>query len=386
MKPFKPKVSSILKPISKNAPCGTNIKYLQIFDDIKNLRTKDEDYLPKGVWEETQKNLVDHKKIVQQCFDVLQKQSKDLQVLCWLTEALCYTRGLKGLVDGLNILHACIQKFWPTLYPLMSENDSEERLHIFAWLQRTLSDALLEINITEPQDATLLLVTFGRYIQVKHIAQKTKLSKDDEALRAYAEEVQKSVKSTFSSFYDGICNDAQCAKNLLDQIQNLLVKNIGDDAQGVFYTAHQKLESLIEDMETLRKTARQTPMGRRIKDKALSLVTRPSKNKTEKTLALQDLPSADGKRKTLAAPQHTQLIDLTAIETLATQLTRESAYEVLEQVSTFLNEDDAQSPLPTLLTAVCHLRKKSFSDIVKSFESPSDAMTFFDQASKLSKK
>lgn len=389
---FKTRVASLLKPIHKKEPCGTNVRYKKIFDDIKKMRTVDDETLPTGVWQEANTTQLDRKQIITLCTEVLCTQSKDLQIICWLAESLCYEAGLQGLLEGVLVLKGCAEKFWDALYPRIEEGDTEERLHILAWFSKTMADALLRIEITQPEDPGLLMVSFERYLQVKRVLQKTKTGKtgkDDADILAYAEEMRKSAKATYVSFYDGLEQHIQTLKDQLDALQAFLIGPLKDDAQGIFYDIHQRLDGVLEASLSLKKGARAHKIGARLKEKALSLVKRPTQNKSQPTKAQGHGDAVAIAHRDEALTQEPLNVLLDSETTGADPelvLNRDNAYDVLEKLTTFLVKEDAQSPLPLLLEAVCNLRKKSFTDIMKSFDSTQEATAFFDQINKLSKK
>ena len=386
---FKTRVASLLKPIHKKDPCGTNVRYKKIFDDIKKMRTVDDETLPTGVWQEANTAQLDRKQIITLCTEVLCTQSKDLQVICWLAESLCYEAGLQGLLEGVLVLKGCAEKFWDALYPRIEEGDTEERLHILAWFSKTMADALLRIEITQPEDPGLLMVSFERYLQVKRVLQKTKTGKDDADILAYAEEMRKSAKATYVSFYDGLEQHIQTLKDQLDALQAFLIGPLKDDAQGIFYDIHQRLDGVLEASLSLKKGARAHKIGARLKEKALSLVKRPTQDKGHppKPQRPGDAVAMTHRDEALTPEPLNVLLDS---ETTGADpelvLNRDNAYEVLEKLTTFLAKEDPQSPLPLILQAVCGLRKKSFTDIMKSFGSTQEATAFFEQINKLSKK
>ena len=75
----------ILKPIAGDNPSGESLRYAPIYTQIKEAVREDDD-LTQGVWQ-TERKVADWPKVVKLCSDALIKQSKDLQLAAWLTEA-----------------------------------------------------------------------------------------------------------------------------------------------------------------------------------------------------------------------------------------------------------------------------------------------------------
>ena len=61
--------------------------------------------------------------------DALASQSKDLEIACWLTEALTRRDGLAGLANGVTIIVGLIDGFWDRgMFPAPDPDDPEGRL------------------------------------------------------------------------------------------------------------------------------------------------------------------------------------------------------------------------------------------------------------------
>lgn len=60
---------------------------------------------------------------------LLLKNTKDLDIAAWLTEALLRTGGVAGLADGLELIHGLIARYWDDgLWPAADEDGDETRL------------------------------------------------------------------------------------------------------------------------------------------------------------------------------------------------------------------------------------------------------------------
>src|SRR5688572_8276789 len=93
----------LLAPVSAEQPAGRNMEYEQVYNEIREARESDPDYLPQGEWA-TELRKADWSKVVRLSSQVLQKESKDLQVACWLIEGLSHQHGISGLLDGTGFL------------------------------------------------------------------------------------------------------------------------------------------------------------------------------------------------------------------------------------------------------------------------------------------
>jgi type VI secretion system protein ImpA len=59
--------------------------------------------------------------------DALAAQSKDLEIGCWMTEALVRREGLAGLALGARLLAGLCERYWDALYPRPDEEGLEGR-------------------------------------------------------------------------------------------------------------------------------------------------------------------------------------------------------------------------------------------------------------------
>ena len=64
----------LLAPLDADQPAGRDMEYEQIFDDIRQARESDPDYLPQGEWA-TELRKADWGKVVRLSTKVLQEDS-----------------------------------------------------------------------------------------------------------------------------------------------------------------------------------------------------------------------------------------------------------------------------------------------------------------------
>src|SRR5438094_8971564 len=105
----------LLTPIAGDNPSGQNLRYAAVYDKIKEARRK-EDPVSQGDWQRALKE-ADYPLVIKVATEALKRNSKDLQIAAWLTEALVYEEGLLGLAAGLDLLRGLLERFWDTVYP-----------------------------------------------------------------------------------------------------------------------------------------------------------------------------------------------------------------------------------------------------------------------------
>jgi len=91
-------IRDLLQPVAGDNPGGTDIRYEPVLDKIRQARIEELD-LPAGEYTRERKT-ADYGLVVKLATEVLTKQSKDLQVAAWLTEALLQRDGVGGFRTG----------------------------------------------------------------------------------------------------------------------------------------------------------------------------------------------------------------------------------------------------------------------------------------------
>ena len=120
----------LLKPISEEAPCGTDLSY--------DVRLQELDTLVRGK-PETQFSAAeppDWKLIRARCLELF-AESKDLRLALTLSVALLELEGLSGFREGLSLIGGLLKHYWTTVHPQLDpedNNDPLQRMNIVASL------------------------------------------------------------------------------------------------------------------------------------------------------------------------------------------------------------------------------------------------------------
>jgi type VI secretion system protein ImpA len=138
-------LETLLAPISEEKPSGEYMRYSGIYDEISEARRSDD--LPQGEWQ-TEVKLADFRKVIGLAVPVLEKDTKDLQIGAWLSEALVKEHGFVGLRDSLRMVSGFQENFWETLHPEIDEGDMEGRANALAWMEAQVAFALKQAKIT----------------------------------------------------------------------------------------------------------------------------------------------------------------------------------------------------------------------------------------------
>jgi type VI secretion system protein ImpA len=128
-----PLPDNLLNPIAGENPCGEDLRYAPVYDQIKEARREEEAYEP-GEWIKR----ADYPQVVKLCTEALASKSKDLQIAAWLTDALLRTEGFAGLKQGLDLLLGFVSTIWDGLYPQLEDGDAELRAGPLQWVGSNL--------------------------------------------------------------------------------------------------------------------------------------------------------------------------------------------------------------------------------------------------------
>ena len=140
-------LEAILSPISEENPSGESMRYSGLYDEINEARRADDD-VEQGEWK-TELKVADFRKVIELAEPALIKDTKDLQIAVWFSEALVKEHGFKGLRDGLKMVSGLQDKFWETLFPEIDEGDEEGRANALSWMDTQTAFAVKGVVITQ---------------------------------------------------------------------------------------------------------------------------------------------------------------------------------------------------------------------------------------------
>lgn len=131
-------IEALLAPLDGDLPCGPDLSFSAEFDQIAEMRRADDPSLAQGEWV-TSLKVADWPGVARQCTELLTRQTKDLRLAQWLTEALALTQGYAGLLQGLQLCTGLCQNHWHHLHPQADEGDMDQRVGNMTWLLQRLA-------------------------------------------------------------------------------------------------------------------------------------------------------------------------------------------------------------------------------------------------------
>jgi type VI secretion system protein ImpA len=140
-------LEAIMQPVSEDKPSGENLQYSGLYDEIREARRADKD-LAQGQWQ-IELKVANFPQVINLAVSALEKQTKDLQIAAWLTEALVKEHEFAGLRDSLRLLIGLQENFWETLFPEIDEGDMEGRANAIEWMDAQAAFAVKGASITD---------------------------------------------------------------------------------------------------------------------------------------------------------------------------------------------------------------------------------------------
>jgi type VI secretion system protein ImpA len=227
-------LNRLIAPIPGDHPCGEDISFSQEYDDVREARRQDDLSLTQGDWE-TELKSAQWPKVRQLCEHLLQNKSKDLQIACWYTEALCNLQGFKGLAFGLQILEILVTDFWEFFYPDLIPDDLEERAGKIEWLNKQLPTTIRNIPLTDRASGGWSWLKWDESRTVDNLGLKDAAAKE----RAVAEgkltgEVfDRAASASGLPFYQKLHAEIQDAKAMLAKVEKHIDDRFGAESPGL---------------------------------------------------------------------------------------------------------------------------------------------------------
>lgn len=146
--PVEIDIETLLNPISEESPSGAHLRYEGTYERVREARREDDPTLPQGVWERPLKK-ADWAAVIAISVEALSKKTKDLQIAVWLGEAWINQGGISGFRQTLELCCGLCDRFWDTLYPVLSDGDPSVRVGLVDWLDDVAARELRQIPLTE---------------------------------------------------------------------------------------------------------------------------------------------------------------------------------------------------------------------------------------------
>lgn len=223
-------ISAVLAPIPGDALAGVNMAFSTEFGDIKEARRADE-VLPQGDWELKDTKEAEWPKVKELTLNLLQNQTKDLQLLCWLTEALTNLHGVQGLYTGFVAMREVIAQFWDDLYP-SAEDGLDARAGKLAFLDSVLPGVVASISLTEGSGGRFGLRHWNEARAIENARRKNPTAAEEMLNdgKIAHEVIDKSVASSSDDFYRTLHSEISACQESYRQFEAVIDEKFGNEA------------------------------------------------------------------------------------------------------------------------------------------------------------
>lgn len=253
----------LLAPISPEQPCGVDLRldesadslYYLLKDARNNARAIERNSFPGDENNADQPERKFWKTILTKAPEAL-KQSKDLEISAWLTEALLREYGFAGLRDGLALLNALVNQFWDGLYPLPDEDGISTRVAVLVGLNGIKNNGgtlIAPIN-TAPltKDGLYSAWSYAQAREFDKIKDAAAKKKKAESGAVSVDTIKASIKPSASEFYFNLQDDISIALEQFAQLSEQLEQLCGDDVPPTS-AIRKNLEKALSVLQTLAK-------------------------------------------------------------------------------------------------------------------------------------
>ncbi|HEX8587735.1 type VI secretion system protein TssA [Pseudomonas sp.] len=310
-----------------NGGSGEDLSFSTLFDNVKEARRADPDYLTQGDWQTDLKSS-DWDLTITLAAQGLARQSKDLMLVAWLSEALAHRYHFIGITFGLTLAERILQQFWDDLYPALDEG-LDQRAARLAWLKTTLADVVGGLPITQGDQFGLLRYDESRHIENLALQnpQAMRIALDEGKINA--EIFQRSVVLTDTEHF------LRKASEITDSLQ--ACRQLQATADRLFGHEAPSFAGLSEILSRAAQLAEKL-----LKDRGVEINPAPAPPASE--------PLAEPADQHAAGPAMTITVKDTASAPLrTTPLTRDEAFTMLAGVAQFFKQTEPQSPVPYLI-------------------------------------
>ena len=264
-------LGTFLDPVSEEQPAGESLAEQGLFREIEELRRADDPSLPQGVWSHELKR-ADWPKVARLCRQALEKETKDLRLAAWLTEAWTHMDGLEGSAKGIAVLRGLCAEFWETVHPLPDGDDLGSRLAPILWLDGKLVQALKQTPVTEPDDGQdTPQLSWNDWEWALHFenlkeADPAAAQEQDTGERVTKDKFQISANLTATDFFERQLARVEQVEGERAELAETLDALAGKDAPNL-----RKVRHILADLSGfLKRTLRQRADSEELLDEALA--------------------------------------------------------------------------------------------------------------------
>lgn len=234
-------LTKLLAPITDELPAGYDIRehaeYSEQYYSLRDLRNHVRAEERKVVQlEDLHALAADWKPVREQCLDILQHQSKDVEVMAWLAEAAIRLDGFNGLAQVFKVIDAVVREYWGQLFPLPDEDGIQATLYPLSGLNGDNGEGTLVMPIRMApfmysMDGEAVLV--WDYIKACELAQvqdQAKRNRRIENGERTVEQLQQLMHGSDSALIRNIADAVHATKQHFASLEDFLNEQCGLDS------------------------------------------------------------------------------------------------------------------------------------------------------------
>ncbi len=242
-------ILDLLEPIKKENPSGRWVRYENKYLAILAEKNEDDPNLPMGEWERPLKQ-TDWKRVIDIAGDLLEKETKDLEICILLMQGWTSLYGMNGLRCGLLLMYKLTEKYWETLWPKFESSDSDARISPYKWLATKGPDFFKDKIVFLPRnDQREQSFTYLDNLLVKNIGSKLitlSNDQDNKIIKKSLLEIQLSKEDT--NYLKELESSALEAKTIIKKLDSFLEKKLGNES-----ISFSKITLFIEEVISFRQ-------------------------------------------------------------------------------------------------------------------------------------
>lgn len=312
--------SLLLKPIFSEAPAGIDIRKGEnsdLYHTAKDARFLARTIERKNPGEES-KAKEKWENVYTICLEILESQSKDIEILTWLIESLVRKFGFAGLRDGLHLVNEYIKVFWDELYPQPDEDGISSKIRGFINLNGedgngTLVAPIMRIPLTQGHtNGPFALWQYKQALETEKINDPEKREKYIAEGRLSLKDFDTAVKETSVNFFKDLMEDMDLTLSELTLFDSLMIEKCAKEAPSIG-ALRRVIGEIFSAVKFFAKDVMKT--------------------------GVLEVDSIKEKKKEAS----------TGIIKEEDILSRDNAFQILLNVASFFKKTEPQSPLPYIL-------------------------------------
>ena len=345
----------LLEPIEKEKPSGRWVRYENKYLAIVAEKNADDPILPMGEWERPLKQ-TDWKRVTDIAEDLLEKETKDLEICIFLIQGWTCLYGMYGLRCGLLLMYKLTEKYWDTLWPKFESSDSDARMSPYKWLVTKGPDFFKDKIVFLPRNKQReWSLTYLDHLMEKNSGSKSiTISNDQEnqIIKKSLSGIHLSKEDT--NYLEEVESNALEAKTIIEKLDSFLEKKLGNES-----ISFSKITLFIEEIKSITKGVLRAKDIKNVETKK----NNPKVSKTSSNIDIQESTNEiESEKRAESARLETKRIKLSSGHN---EDSRNQIYESIRVLSEKLRLIEPHSPSSYVLKRVSMWGNMTLEELIE---------------------